>query len=249
MKFAFPKNKNVFYPLIFVIVAIALISSFYFYSKYQQAQKLLNNPSQASKEEVQALIGKIGSLIVLPSGEIPTVATVSDKNKLADQPFFKNAEDGDKVLLYPQAQKAILYRPSVNKIIEVAPVNLNALNTQQLANQSAKAVSPTPVVVKVLILNGTARVGLTNVAEAKLKEKITSIQISDKDNASKKDYAKTLVSFSSDSQRTSAAQIASILGGEVAPLPEGEPKTNDIVIILGKDFAGIPFAPTPTEKP
>ncbi len=243
MKIAFFKSKNVIYPLVLIIVAIALISSFYFYSKYQQAQKLLNNPSQASKEEIQTLIGKIGSLIVLPSGEVPTVATVSDKNKLVDQPFFKNAENGDKVLLYSQAKKAILYRPSANKIVEVAPVNLNMLNAQ---NQPVQAASPTPVVIKVLILNGTTRVGLTNVAEAKLKEKITSIQISDKDNASKKDYAKTLVSYSSDLQKASATQIASILGGEVASLPAGEPKTNDIVIILGKDFADTPSTPTPT---
>jgi hypothetical protein len=36
---------------------------------------------------------------------------------------------GDKVLIYSRAQKAILYSPSKNKIIEVAPINLTAPTT------------------------------------------------------------------------------------------------------------------------
>ncbi|MCL4353927.1 LytR C-terminal domain-containing protein [Patescibacteria group bacterium] len=242
----FTKNKNIIFPIVFVVVAIALISSFYFYSKYQQAQKLLNDPSQASKAETQELLTKVGNLIVLPSGETPTVATVSDKKKLANQAFFKNAENDDKVLIYSQAQKAILYRPSINKLIEVASVNLNMLNNQKSAN---KSISPTPTEAKAVILNGTARIGLTNLAETKLKEKISTLQVLDKDNASKNTYQKTLVSYSSDSQKAMAEQIAKILGGEVGPIPTGE-KTVDsaILIILGKDFIP-PVTPTPSLKP
>ncbi|MCL4354580.1 LytR C-terminal domain-containing protein [Patescibacteria group bacterium] len=240
------KSKNIIFPLVFIVVAIALISSFYFYSKYQQAQKLLENPNQAGKAEIQALLTKVGSLMILPSGEVPTVATVSDKKKLANQAFFKNAENDDKVLIYSRAQKAILYRPSINKIIEVASVNLNMSNNQQSAS---KSVSPTPAIIKAVILNGTTRIGLTNLAETKLKEKISTLQVVDKDNASKNTYQKTLVSYGSNSQKATAEQIAKILGGEVGPIPTGE-KTVDsaILIILGKDF--IPsVTPTPSLKP
>ncbi|PIR80160.1 MAG: hypothetical protein COU25_01495, partial [Candidatus Levybacteria bacterium CG10_big_fil_rev_8_21_14_0_10_35_13] len=63
----------------------------------------------------------------------PTIATITDKSQLSTQPFFNNAVDGDKVLVYANAKKAILYRPSTDKIIEVAPVNI-----------TSPSVSPTP---------------------------------------------------------------------------------------------------------
>lgn len=69
------------------------------------------------------LVAKIGTLIELPAGEEPTIATVTDKTKLTDQPFFASAQNGDVVLIYTHAKKAYLYRPGSNKILDVAPVN------------------------------------------------------------------------------------------------------------------------------
>lgn len=103
---------------------LALIPSYYFYTKYQQAQKLLKNPQQVATEQTKAVVDKVGKLIALPSDETPSLATVQDKTRLKDQPFFKNAVNGDKLLLYIKARKAILYRESNNKIIEVAPINI-----------------------------------------------------------------------------------------------------------------------------
>lgn len=88
---------------------------------YQQAGA--NSPQQ-SQRELQEVVNKVGKLIVLPQDETPTLATVSDPEKLKDQKFFSNAKTGDKVLIYSRSQKAILYSPSLNKIIEVAPVNI-----------------------------------------------------------------------------------------------------------------------------
>ena len=75
--------------------------------------------------EIIEIIEVISQLMDLPEGETPTVATVSDKEKLKDQQFFAAAENGDKVLIYSNARKAILYRPSIDRIIEVAPIFFN----------------------------------------------------------------------------------------------------------------------------
>ncbi len=75
--------------------------------------------------EVTQLILTVGKLMELPEGEKPTLATVSDPAQLLAQPFFARAKVGDKVLVYLQAKKAVLYRPSTNKIINVGPVNVN----------------------------------------------------------------------------------------------------------------------------
>ena len=66
------------------------------------------------------LIKEIGELLILPSGETPTVATVSDKNNLQHEAFFAKAQNGDKILVYAKAKQVILYRPSVKKIVNVA---------------------------------------------------------------------------------------------------------------------------------
>ena len=124
---------------------LALIPSYYFYTKYQQAQKLLKNPQQVSLEQTKSVVDKVGKLIALPNDETPSLATVQDKSKLKDQPFFKNAVNGDKLLLFIKAKKAILYRESNNKIIEVAPINIQK---QAAAPTGSATVAPTkaPVV-------------------------------------------------------------------------------------------------------
>jgi hypothetical protein len=66
----------------------------------------------------------------LPQGETPTVANVSDADAAKKQSaFFVDAQNGDKVLMYVKAGQAILYRPSTNKIIKVAPLTLTNSTT------------------------------------------------------------------------------------------------------------------------
>lgn len=104
-----------------VIIAVAAIAAAGFFWMKWQAQ---SDPEETAQKEVATILDAAAKLIVLPEGETPTVATVKDPEKLKDQLFFANAKTGDKVLIYSQARKAILYRPSEDKIIEVAPLNI-----------------------------------------------------------------------------------------------------------------------------
>ncbi len=70
------------------------------------------------------LIAAVGRLIVLPTDERPTVATVNNLDVLRDKPLFRDAKVGDRVLIYAQAQKAVLYDPDADRIVEVAPFTL-----------------------------------------------------------------------------------------------------------------------------
>lgn len=91
---------------------------------WNEARGFKNNPQKAAQEETRKLLADVSGLIILPEGEIPTIATVSDPEKLTDQPFFAKAQKGDKVLIYTNSRKAILYSPKENKIVEVAPINI-----------------------------------------------------------------------------------------------------------------------------
>lgn len=129
-KFKFGRNRKINYALFILI--LAALPAIYFYSQNKNAEKKLNDLQQKSQatDSVSAVVEQVGKLVLLPTDEQPTLATVSDLSKLKDQPFFAKAATGDKVLVYNKAKKAILYRPSINKIVEMAPLNL--------ADQSAR---------------------------------------------------------------------------------------------------------------
>ena len=102
--------------LIFLAVFIVAVFVAYFASSGRNKQ--IDDPNVAIEKEIKSLTETIGKFMELPSGEQPTLATVTDRAKLKGQEFFAKAENGDKLLVYPEAGKAILYRPSTGKIIE-----------------------------------------------------------------------------------------------------------------------------------
>ena len=84
------------------------------------------HPELASAEQATAILAKVGELIQLPK-EQPTMATIDDAASAKKaQPFLVNAENGDILIVYQNAQQAIVYRPSTNKLIAVGPVNNSA---------------------------------------------------------------------------------------------------------------------------
>lgn len=114
-----PSSK--FTKIVGLLLLIACALAFLF---YYQAQSLGKDPSKANEKKITALVEKVSKLIDLPQGELPTIAVVSDTKALEGQPFFANAKVGDEVLLYTIAQKAYLYDPKANMILEVASLNI-----------------------------------------------------------------------------------------------------------------------------
>lgn len=236
------KTETVTINIVVVLVVLILIgTAYYFFSQYKKTQLLLNNPTMAAKEEVKKITDAVSKLMVLPTKEEPIVVTVLDKKKLKDQDFFKNAENGDKVIVYSVSKQAILYRPSINKIIQVAPLNLGD------ANQP----------IKIALYNGTSTTGMTASLEKELTGKVTNIAIAGKDNAKKTDYEKTLVVDLSGKKPELAKQLATILNAQVVKLPAGEiaPKDTDLLVIIGTDYKQgnlniqVPTAPTAGASP
>lgn len=95
----------------------------------KELSDIKNDPNAKAKEEAKNLVEQVGKIAILPENEEPTVATVTDPSKLSDQPFFAHSKAGDKVLIYQEASRAILYRPSENKIIEIAPLTIGGDNS------------------------------------------------------------------------------------------------------------------------
>ena len=111
-----------------LLILLLVVGAVFFAYQYIDTKNELNkakNPQEAAKQETSDLVKEVGKYLELPSNETPTIATISEKERLNSQPFFKNAQNGDKVLIYTNSEMAILYRPSTKKIIQYAPVSLS----------------------------------------------------------------------------------------------------------------------------
>ena len=93
------------------------------------------------RDEVAELTAEVGKIMLLPD-ETPILATVTDLEKVKEQDFFSKAQLGDKVLVYMEAKKAILYRPSAKLIVEVGRVN-EQMTQGQVAGENISDELPT----------------------------------------------------------------------------------------------------------
>lgn len=120
------------YKLLLIPAAVILLAAVGFGTKsyadlrHARTELAAMRSQSPAEDETKQIVERVSQLVVLPENEEPTLATVTDQSKLASQPFFANAETGDQVLIYTKAQRAILFRPSNNKIIEVAPLNIGS---------------------------------------------------------------------------------------------------------------------------
>lgn len=116
-----------------VLVFIWAIYSYFTISKLiatQQAPAVSQQWRLLAEKEVNDLAAKVSRHIILPQGEIPLAITVVDAVGLAkSQPFFEDAQNGDKVLVYYKAQKVFLYSPSRDVVLNVGPLIIISTST------------------------------------------------------------------------------------------------------------------------
>lgn len=203
----------------------------------KQIEELKQNPQQVVQDEVKKLVEDVGKLIALPEGEEPTLATITDRDRLKDVPFFTKAENGDKVLIFVNARKAFLYRPSSQKLIEVATINLSPQADQNFAP-------------KVAVRNGTDVAGLTQRIADELKRALPKSEVVTRDNAKNPSTKETIVVDLTGNRRADAQRLAQAIGAEVGSLPEGEgkPAGADFLILIGSDKATV-VTPSPSPSP
>lgn len=102
------------------LLAAALIPCFsaaagvFFYQSYLSADSV---SSLQIEDAPDGIVEEVAQIMILPS-EQPVIGTVLDKSRLSDEPFFAQAENGDRVLIFSQARKAVLYRPDTGQIVE-----------------------------------------------------------------------------------------------------------------------------------
>lgn len=99
-----------------IVIALGLVAARYV---RWRAQGSAAEPIQA---ELGKVVDKVRRHVLLPQGEEPTIAVVSDIGPLRSQPFFAEARLGDYVLVYPKARRAVLYDPQADLVVNMAPL-------------------------------------------------------------------------------------------------------------------------------
>ncbi len=88
----------------------------------QQAKAATQNNGQ---EAANAILAKVRTLMDVPADPAPTVATITDVDSLRKtNDFYKKASNGDNIIV--TQDRAILYDPVKNIIIDVVPVQITS---------------------------------------------------------------------------------------------------------------------------
>jgi len=109
--------------MIFILIlAIILALGGWRYYNYQIKQSWQPARIEPVGEEIAKLVDKVGGHVVLPQDEEPTIATVTSADLLKNQQFFASAKAGDTVLIYKKAKLVILYNPTLDRVLNMAPL-------------------------------------------------------------------------------------------------------------------------------
>jgi cytoskeletal protein RodZ len=248
-KFSLKEGQNLLIVVLVVLLCGALVGMGYVYYAF-----VLHADKEVKSEE-ELLRETVGSKILLPE-EVPQIATVTDKTQLADQPFFKKAENGDKILIFTQSGRAVLYRPRIKKVVDTTTISL----TPEVSDNTATGTTPDPNAtptdsaeaagvtepterLNIAIYNGSEKIGITNTFDDDLKAMYQNIDVVLKETAKRSDYPKSIVVDLTERNGAFAKELATKIKSEVGKLPEGEtvPENTDILIILGNnDYKSVP---------
>lgn len=218
---------------LFTTTAVVLAGFFYF-----KWQGLKNNSSEVTQQEnlkeIEEMVEKIGKLVWLPEGEVPVLVRIEDKEKInKNQNFFEKTENGDVMLVYKEAKKAYLYRPSENKLINMAPVNIEGSD----GVEEIREVEEKSEVFEVVIRSSAQATEISEDFSKALLAEFSNLRVLDLENTTNDGYDNSLLIVNSDEIGELADEIADKFGLLIVEtLPEGEVfSESDLVVILGSD--------------
>jgi hypothetical protein len=128
-------------PFIVIIQSVLLVAALGYAFTLQKENTNLRKPEYLPKLTAERIHKDIRDTVAVPANEVPVVlGTVADPTKLEDQVFYRNALQGDVIVVYTEAKIAVLYRESEKKVINIGPFQ---------TDDTAPTVLSTPVTTAV----------------------------------------------------------------------------------------------------
>jgi len=247
----------------FGLIALSLVLLFSVLGYY-------NNKTSENIDD-SSLLSTLSKVIILPNEE-PSVITLTEDNKnelIKKYNHFTNSKIDDKLLIFKDAKKGILYRPSDSLIVEVVGLEFTntanprttarsvtpSVNTATAKNPEVTDANPTkketPVEKKivqkltnisVVLLNGTTINGLTLKADPILAKSLKTHKVSVRDNAAVQTYKKSVVVYLAPEYKEAAENLAKEMGvtaQKVVPSTQPKPTAGNILVILGPEVSNL----------
>lgn len=239
------QKKKMFIRFIVYLTLLALVvfAAWSFYG-YQEAKKKLlklstvEGQQEVQQREIDELLAQLKRHMLLPEDEQPTIATVTDIDELkGQQPFFEKASNGDKVVIYVNNHKAIIYSPEKDMIINVGTLVVDNPNAEQSGQQQQQQQAEVSEELKIEIRNGSQVADAARTVSSELNNKNDKFNFETIGEASKKDYQETMVVDLNAPNKQLAKALADELNTQLlTELPEGEEESNaEVVVIVGRD--------------
>jgi len=115
-------QKIIFLLLILLTISISLTWHIYLKSKKEHAKSAKTAPTKSIRTNPkQNLLSELDKRLVLPKG-YPIIFNLSDLANLTNQPFFNASKPTDKLILFQEEKKAVLYDPLAKQIINIGPL-------------------------------------------------------------------------------------------------------------------------------
>lgn len=243
------------YVLILLLLMVSAVGIYYYMQYLNTKNELLRFKQNPQAAATLDLIKDVQEHVELPANETPTILTITDADKLKGQTVFSRVQNGDKILVYKNQNRTIIYRPLTDKVIETLPIGVGDIEQytnpegQQNLNKELKNINGSSETtesstlmfdepVSVIVLNGTRTPGLASSVRNELETKfeksnIKTIDVGDTYNS----YEKTLVVPNTEKGVLASQVIAEYVKGEIQEELSGEPGYDtDITIIIGADY-------------
>lgn len=237
------------FAVLFVVLVVG--GSFLLWQNYQlkAVASDVGSDTEMTAVEIQDLLAKIGKHILLPSDEEPTIATIVDAEKLSqEQAFYQNVVNGDKVLIYMQAQKAVIYRENGDVLVNVGPVYTNTPATEPTATETgeesnlngeeipAETIEQSEEPLSIEVRNGSKTAGVAGKLRDSLEENAAFEVVAIADANSKTFSQTVLVDLSAGNKKAQLEALQTELGvTAVMAIPEGEDDTEaEVLVIIGE---------------
>lgn len=101
--------------LVLIVLVAAIGLCVVLFLKYREAVD--TNPKNVEQKTVET----VSKLVEVPE-EKPTVVTVQDAAKLSNPELASRAKDGDRLLVYAESRRVVMYRPSNGKIVDILSI-------------------------------------------------------------------------------------------------------------------------------
>ena len=222
---------------------VALGLAIFFYFQWQGAKE--SNPEMAqekAEQELTQMVEKVGKLVLLPEGEEPILMTIEDETGIdKSKEFFERAKNGDKILIYKEARKAFLYRPSENKLVSVAPVSIEGDTggeNEETSDEGEEEVNIEQE-FEVVVINGTTTPGLVEKFLEILTAEFSNLEVVGMEDAGNDDYYVSIIVVSNEEAEEMAKKLEERFDLKRVELSEWEEPVKDILVILGEDKKGL----------